>query len=64
MRIASSINAVTITWAGLLSSPDRFRALVYRNNHILGKKDYPLARVIAGEEFSEVIVDATPAADA
>jgi len=37
--------------------------LRYRNNHILGKKDYPLARVIAGEEFSEVIVEVTPAAD-
>jgi len=29
----------------------RFR-LRYRNNHILKKSDYPLARVIAGETFS------------
>ncbi len=37
--------------------------LRYRNNHILRPGDYPLARVVAGEEFSEVIVEVTPAAD-
>lgn len=40
----------------------RFR-LRYRNNHPLGAGDYPLARLIAGEEFSEVIVEVTPVAD-
>jgi PAS domain S-box-containing protein len=34
----------------------RFR-LRYRNNHILKKSDYPLARVIAGETFSDVTVE-------
>lgn len=37
--------------------------LRYRNNHILGLDDYPLARVGSGEEFSEVVVEVTPAAD-
>lgn len=37
--------------------------LRYRNNHILGEKDYPLARVAAGEQFSEVVVAVTPVAD-
>ena len=37
--------------------------LRYRNNHLLGKHDYPLARVVAGEEFSEVVVQVTPVAD-
>ena len=31
----------------------RFR-LRYRNNHILKKSDYPLARVIAGETFKAI----------
>jgi PAS domain S-box-containing protein len=35
--------------------------LRYRNNHLLGKDDYPLNRVVAGEEFSEVVVEVTPA---
>jgi PAS domain-containing protein len=34
----------------------RFR-LRYRNNHILKKSDYSLARVIAGETFSDVTVE-------
>lgn len=38
-------------------------ALRYRNNHILGPKDYPIARVIAGEQFAEVVVEVTPASD-
>ena len=29
----------------------------YRDNHILKKSDYPLARVIAGETFSDVTVE-------
>ena len=44
----------------------RFR-LRYRNNRILKKSDYPLARVIAGETFSDVTVEVCaagkPAAD-
>ena len=38
-------------------------ALRYRNNHILGPEDYPIARVIAGEQFAEVVVEVTPASD-
>jgi PAS domain S-box-containing protein len=41
---------------------ERFQ-LRYRNNHILGRDDYPLARVLAGEQFSEVIVEVTRADD-
>lgn len=37
--------------------------LRYRNNHLLGLDDYPLARVLAGEEFSEVVVEVTPVED-
>jgi PAS domain S-box-containing protein len=35
--------------------------LRYRNNHLLAKGDYPLARVVTGETFSEVVVEVTPA---
>lgn len=37
--------------------------LRYRNHHILREQDYPLARIVAGEEFSEVLVEVTPVAD-
>ncbi|WP_339485596.1 helix-turn-helix transcriptional regulator [Pseudomonas sp. EL_65y_Pfl2_R95] len=39
-------------------------ALRYRNNHPLQLESYPLCRVAAGEEFSDVIVEVTPTADA
>src|SRR5476651_2712435 len=38
-------------------------ALRYRNNHPLPLDSYPLSRVAAGEEFSDVVVEVTPAAD-
>ena len=38
-------------------------ALRYRNNHPLQLDSYPLSRVAAGEEFSDVVVEVTPAAD-
>ncbi len=41
---------------------ERFQ-LRYRNNHLLGPTDYPLARVAAGESFAEVVVEVTPVAD-
>ena len=34
----------------------RFR-LRYRNNHVLEADDYPVARVVAGEAFSDVVVE-------
>ncbi len=51
---------------GLGGDADGYRKrfqLRYRNNHFLGKSDYPLARVVAGEEFSEVIVEVTLAVE-
>ncbi|MCD9097385.1 PAS domain-containing protein [Luteimonas fraxinea] len=41
---------------------ERF-ALRYRNNHPLQAGNYPIDRVIAGETFSDVIVEVIPAAD-
>ncbi len=41
---------------------ERF-ALRYRNNHRLQAGNYPIDRVIAGETFSDVIVEVIPAAD-
>jgi PAS domain S-box-containing protein len=41
---------------------ERFR-LRYRNNHKLAAGNYPIERVIAGEVFSDVIVEVTAAAD-
>ena len=41
---------------------ERF-ALRYRNNHPVLPDNYPLARVAAGEEFSDVVVECTPHAD-
>ncbi|SDU90347.1 PAS domain S-box protein [Pseudomonas mucidolens] len=41
---------------------ERF-ALRYRNNHSLSLDSYPLSRVASGEEFSDVVVEVTPAAD-
>lgn len=38
-------------------------ALRYRNNHPLPLDSYPLSRVAAGEEFSDVVVEVTPADD-
>jgi PAS domain S-box-containing protein len=39
---------------------ERFE-LQYRNNHKLSPGDYPMDRVVAGEEFSDVIVEVTRA---
>jgi len=41
---------------------ERFR-LRYRNNHILSNGQYPIERVIAGECFSDVVVEVFPADD-
>jgi PAS domain S-box-containing protein len=35
-------------------------ALRYRNNHPLDAGEYPIARVLAGETFAEVVVEVTP----
>ncbi len=41
---------------------ERFR-LRYRNNHRLAAGNYPIDRVIAGESFSDVVVEVVPAAN-
>lgn len=41
---------------------ERFQ-LRYRNNHRLGKGDYPADRVIAGEAINEVVVEVIPAGE-
>lgn len=41
---------------------DRFR-LRYRNNHRLEADDYPIDRVVAGDRFSEVVVEVTVAGE-
>ncbi|WP_428555876.1 PAS domain S-box protein [Pseudomonas edaphica] len=38
-------------------------ALRYRNNHPLPLDSYPLSRIAAGEEFSDVVVEVTPVGD-
>ena len=38
-------------------------ALRYRNNHPLPLDSYPLSRIAAGEEFSDVVVEVTPVDD-
>lgn len=51
---------------GLGADVDAYRAkfqLRYRNNHRLAADDYPIERVVAGENFSEVIVEVTVAGD-
>jgi len=45
---------------------DEYRArfqLRYRNNHRLAADDYPLERVVAGDDFSEVVVEVTVAGE-
>ncbi|MBN2972768.1 PAS domain S-box protein [Roseomonas aeriglobus] len=45
---------------------DDYRArfqLRYRNNHRLDADDYPIGRVVAGEAFSEVVVEVTVAGE-
>ncbi|WP_375248761.1 PAS domain S-box protein [Sphingomonas sp.] len=45
---------------------DEYRArfqLRYRNNHRLDKNDYPIERVVAGDCFSEVVVEVIAAGD-
>ncbi|MGH8781691.1 PAS domain S-box protein [Paraburkholderia sp.] len=51
---------------GLGGTPRGFRKtfkLIYRNNHPLQADQYPIARVLAGELFSDVIVEVTKPAD-
>src|SRR5690606_16057477 len=56
------VSAVEDLGANTEAYAERF-ALRYRNNHPLQLDSYPLSRVAAGEEFSDVVVEVTPAAD-
>jgi PAS domain S-box-containing protein len=52
--------------ADLGATVDEYRArfqLRYRNNHRLAADDYPVERVVAGDAFSEVVVEVTVAGD-
>ncbi len=60
MHGVSEINALG---ANTEDYAQRF-ALRYRNNHPLALENYPLSRVAAGEEFSDVVVEVTPTAGA
>ncbi|TVV75755.1 PAS domain S-box protein [Sphingomonas solaris] len=52
--------------ADLGATVDEYRArfqLRYRNNHRVGADEYPIERVVAGDSFSEVVVEVTVAGD-
>ncbi|HEX8445368.1 MAG TPA: PAS domain S-box protein [Sphingomonas sp.] len=52
--------------ADLGATVDEYRArfqLRYRNNHRLEADDYPVERVVAGDSFSEVVVEVTAAGE-
>lgn len=52
--------------ADLGATVDEYRArfqLRYRNNHRLKADDYPIERVVAGDSFSEVVVEVTVAGE-
>ncbi len=52
--------------AELGATVDEYRSrfqLRYRNNHRLKADDYPIDRVVAGDSFSEVVVEVTAAGD-
>jgi PAS domain S-box-containing protein len=52
--------------ADLGATVDEYRArfqLRYRNNHRLEADDYPIERVVAGDAFSEVVVEVTVAGE-
>lgn len=54
------------TMAELGATVDEYRArfqLRYRNNHRLEADDYPIERVVAGDSFSEVVVEVTVAGE-
>ncbi|MDI1295373.1 MAG: PAS domain S-box protein [bacterium] len=54
------------TIADLGATVDDYRArfqLRYRNNHRLEADDYPIERVVAGDSFSEVVVEVTVAGE-
>jgi PAS domain S-box-containing protein len=54
------------TLAELGATVDEYRArfqLRYRNNHRLAADDYPVDRVVAGDSFSEVVVEVTVAGE-
>jgi PAS domain S-box-containing protein len=56
----------TKTLAELGATVSEFRerfVLTYRNNHKLPPGDYPMERLLAGEAFSEVVVEVTRADD-
>ena len=56
------VSAVEHLGANNQAYAERF-ALRYRNNHPLLLDSYPLSRVAAGEEFSDVVVEVTPTGD-
>lgn len=56
------VAALTELGANVTEYRARFR-LRYRNNHPVQDGHYPMDRVIAGEEFSDVTVEVSPAAD-
>ena len=56
------VGAIEELGANTEAYAERF-ALRYRNNHPLPLDSYPLSRVAAGEEFSDVVVEVTPAND-
>ncbi|WP_426134960.1 PAS domain S-box protein [Pseudomonas sp. PWP3-1b2] len=56
------VEAVMALGANTREYAERF-ALRYRNNHPVQLDSYPLARAAAGEEFSDVVVEVTPASD-
>ncbi len=52
--------------ADLGATVDEYRSrfqLRYRNNHRVGADDYPIERVVAGDSFSEVVVEVTVAGE-
>ena len=53
------IDDVAALGANTHAYAERF-ALRYRNNHPVLLENYPLARVAAGEEFSDVVVEVSP----
>lgn len=56
------VNAITDLGATVDEYRSRFQ-LRYRNNHRVEADDYPLERVVAGDSFSEVVVEVTVAGE-
>lgn len=56
------VDAIEGLGASVVEYRERF-ALRYRNRHRLVEGNYPIDRVVAGEAFSDVVVEVVPAAD-